>query len=149
MHCIHTIFFRRKQEIVETTWTSDFVGHRRACKMHCKSTEKVGCFLLVQMNSKRERQRKDICKYLWSSELQRLLLVFFISFLFSNDNILLDVKLWDKGFFLLQGSCIYNFLQYLYDKGVYKHKILSLYMILVIEHLAKTTKYLCLQEDQV
>lgn len=52
------------------------------------------------------------------------------------------------GFFLLEWSCICNFLQYLCDKGVCKHRNISLYMILLIENLAKVTKYLCSQ-DQV
>ena len=75
--------------------------------------------------------------------------IYFISFDIGDDNISLDIKSYEIRGFLLEWSCIYNFLQYLSDKGVCKHRNISLCMILLIEHLAKTTKYLCSQEDQV
>lgn len=96
-------FFRRKHEIIETTWKSDFVGHRRPCQMHCKSTKKVGCFFAGIHELKKGKAKEGYVQVFMmlrtASILLGLLWVFLISFQFSDDNTVLDIKLWDYGFY--------------------------------------------------
>lgn len=134
--------------MIETTWISGFVGHRRVCKMHCKSTKKD--LLLVHMNLEKAKEGYvQVFMMLRTAFILLRLWIYFISFNFGDDNISLDKKSYEIRGFLLEWSYIYNFLQYLSDKGVCKHRNISLCTILLIEHLAKTTKYLSSQEDQV
>lgn len=56
--------------MIETAGTSDFVGHGIACKMDCKSTRKIYCFIAgAHKLRKKKNVKKRICASVRYSEL--------------------------------------------------------------------------------
>lgn len=114
--------------MIETAGTSDFVGHGIACKMDCKSTRKIYCFIAGAHKLRKKKMSKreyvqvfDTQNCLYASEVAvdflHLVPLQWWQYIFRFK------KLWNDKvpFFIMKLLlCTYIYLQCSYDKGVYK-----------------------------